>query len=171
MRKRIFTIILSVCMVLMLMPISANAMEIYVDLSITGATTLTLEVESGDSIDNVKEKIKNETGYPTTQQTLKYGDRVLENGHTLADYNIQKESTLVLSLAVPEGLTYTSSGNEVTITGYNGSATEIVIPATIESKPVKVIGQFAFFGSDLTSITIPSSVTSIESDAFCSCSK
>ena len=171
MRKRIFTIILSICMVLMLMPISANAMEIYVDLSITGETTLTLEVESGDSIDNVKEKIKNKTGYPTTQQTLKYGDRVLENGHTLADYNIQKEITLVLFLAIPEGLQYTNSGNEVTITGYNGSATEISIPATIDEKPVTAIGQFAFFCSELTSITIPSSVTSIESDAFHSCSR
>ena len=123
MKKRIFTIILSICMVLMLAPISAKAMPIYVDLSITGATTLMLEVESGDSIDNVKEKIKTQTGYPTAQQILKYNETVLNNGRTLADYNIQKESTLVLSLVIPEGLTYTISGNEVTITGYNGSAT------------------------------------------------
>ena len=170
MKKRIFTIILSICMVLMLAPISAKAMEIYVDLSITGEATMTIEVESGDSIENVKEKIKNQTGYPEAQQTLMFSGRVLENGHTLADYNIQKESTLELVLAVPEGLTYTISGDEVTITGYSGFATEISIPATIESKPVIAIEQLAFRDCrTLSSITIPSSVTSIGNDAFSAC--
>ena len=170
MKKRIFSIILSICMVLMLAPISAKAMKIYVDLSITGEATLTLEVESGDSIDNVKEKIKNQTGYPKEQQILKYNETVLENGRTLADYNIQKEKTLVLSLAVPEGLTYTISGNEVTITDYNGSATEIAIPATIDSKPVTAIGNFAFESCySLTSINIPAGVTSIGDSAFEHC--
>ena len=170
MKKRIFTIILCICMVLMLAPISAKAMEIYVDLSITGEATLTLEVESGDSIDNVKEKIKTQTGYPKEQQILKYNETVLENGRTLADYNIQRENTLVLSLAVPEGLQYTISGNEVTITGYTGSATEIVIPGTIDSKPVTAIGNFAFENCySLTSINIPAGVTSIGNSAFESC--
>ena len=68
MQKRILSIVLSICMVLMLVPITATAMEIYVDLNITGAATLTLEVESGDSIENVKEKINAQTGYPVTQQ-------------------------------------------------------------------------------------------------------
>ena len=170
MKKRILSIILSVCMVLMLAPISAKAMPIYVDLSITGEATLTLEVESGDSIDNVKEKIKNETGYPKTQQKLKYGDRVLENDRTLADYNIQRDSTIELSIEVPEGLVYTISEGTVKITDYNGSATEIAIPGTIESKPVTAIGNFAFENChSLTSINIPAGVTSIGDSAFESC--
>ena len=170
MKKRIFSIILSICMVIMFVPISTKAMKIYVDLSITGEATLTLEVESGDRIDNVKEKIKNETGYPKAQQTLKYGDRVLENDSTLADYNIQRDSTIELSLEVPEGLVYTISEGTVTIIDYNGSATEIAIPGTIDSKPVKTIGDRAFQDCyHLERVIIPDGVTSIGSLAFNSC--
>lgn len=57
---------------------------------------LTLEVESGDSIDNVKQKIQN-TGVSVDGKCLYFGSRFLENGRTLADYNIQKESALQLT--------------------------------------------------------------------------
>ena len=105
MRKRIFSMILATFMMLMLVPISASAMSLYVDLNVIGEATLTLEVESGDSIANVKEKIKTETGYPETQQILKYNGKILEDGRTLADYNIQKFSTIELSFA-PKVLVY-----------------------------------------------------------------
>ncbi len=98
MKKRIVSIILTICMVLMLVPITANAMRIFVDLRVTGAATLTLEVESGDSIENVKEKISAQTGYPVTQQILMFDGEILEDGRTLADYNIQKEATLTLRM-------------------------------------------------------------------------
>ena len=85
MRKRIISMMLVICMVLSLAPISAKAMHIYVDLNITGADNLILEVESGDSIENVKGKIKEAKGYSETIQILKYSGRILENGKTLAD--------------------------------------------------------------------------------------
>ena len=169
MKKRLFSIVLSLCMVLTLVPVSASAMPIYVDLSITGAAALTLEVESGDSIENVKAKIKDKTGYPEAFQVLKYNEKVLENGRTLADYNVQKESIIELSFGSEDGFSFTISDGEVTITGYTGSATKITIPSKIGENPVTTIGNKAFDSTNITSVMITSGVKTIGEQAFDSC--
>lgn len=93
MKKRISAVLLALAMLLA----TAHAMPIYVDGSALGwQEPLTLEVEIGDSIDNVKQKIQN-TGVSVDGKCLYFGSRFLENGCTLADYNIQKESTLRLT--------------------------------------------------------------------------
>ena len=85
-------------MMMSFMPMMASAIEIYIDLEIVGQANLTLEVVSGDSIDNIKEKIRDKTGFSPDAQRLFFGEKELENGRTMADYNIHKESTLRLRL-------------------------------------------------------------------------
>lgn len=100
MKRRFLALVLAGCLAAVLST-AAWADEtptgFYLNVELPSGKTIALDVESGDSIDNVKQKVQNAAGVSVTEQYLYYGGKFLNNGRTLADYNIQKESTLLVA--------------------------------------------------------------------------
>ena len=101
MKRKILSIMLTICVVFCFTAVDANAMQIFVK-TLTGKH-ITLEVEPTDRIEDVKDKIQDKEGISASMQKLVFAGMALEDGNTLQDYSIQKDSTLHLFKKVEAG--------------------------------------------------------------------
>lgn len=133
MKRRFLALVLAGCLAAALSTAAwaTSPTGFYLNVELPSGETIALDAESGDSIDNVKQKVQNAAGVSVTEQYLYYGGKLLVNGNigfTLADYSIQKGSTLLLTTKIKG----TPAGEKLTEENMSGST--IGAPVTISEK-------------------------------------
>lgn len=130
MKRRFLALVLAGCLAAVLST-AAWAMSptgFCLNVELPSGETIALDVESGDSIDNIKGKLETKTKIAAGEQHLYYGGKLLVDGRTLANYNIQKGSTLLLTTKIKG----TPAGEKLTEENMSGST--IGAPVTISEK-------------------------------------
>lgn len=111
---RFLAMFLSLMLVIGMMPATVFGMQVFVKVEMSGKH-ITLEVEPTDQVEVVKQKVFEAQGFPPEDQILTFGGKELENGNTLQDYSIQKDSTIHLTLRseTPNVVTYIDENGQV----------------------------------------------------------
>lgn len=130
MKRRFLALVLAGCLAAVLSTAAwaTSPTGFYLNVELPSGETIALDVESGDSIDNVKEELEMKTKIAAGEQHLYYGGKLLVDGRTLANYNIQKGSTLLLTTKIKG----TPAGEKLTEENMSGST--IGAPVTINEK-------------------------------------
>lgn len=130
MKRRFLALVLAGCLAAVLSTAAwaTSPTGFYLNVELPSGETIALDVESGDSIDNVKEELEMKTKIAAGEQHLYYGGKLLVDGRTLANYNIQKGSTLLLTTKIKG----TPAGEKLTEENMSGST--IGAPVTISEK-------------------------------------
>lgn len=130
MKRRFLALVLAGCLAAVLSTAAWATLPtgFYLNVELPSGETIALDAESGDSIDNIKRKLETKTKIAAGEQHLYYGGNLLVDGRTLANYNIQKGSTLLLTTKIKG----TPAGEK--LTEENMSVSTIGAPVTISEK-------------------------------------
>lgn len=130
MKRRFLALVLAGCLAAVLSTAAWATLPtgFYLNVELPSGETIALDVESGDSIDNIKGKLETKTKIAAGEQHLYYGGKLLVDDRTLANYNIQKGSTLLLTTKIKG----TPAGEKLTEENMSGST--IGAPVTISEK-------------------------------------
>lgn len=130
MKRRFLALVLAGCLAAVLSTAAwaTSPTGFYLNVELPSGETIALDVASGDSIDNIIGKLETKTKIAAGEQHLYYGGKLLVDGRTLANYNIQKGSTLLLTTKIKG----TPAGEKLTEENMSGST--IGAPVTISEK-------------------------------------